>query len=87
VTATSDARLKDIIGDFEPRDLSGIRLAEFTWKASGEYAVSPIAQEVQEEAPEYVHADHEGILGVDKAGLALERVAFLEGVLRKAGLL
>jgi len=87
IIQTSDARLKDVIGEFAPRDLTGIRIAEYTWKDGGKYAVSPIAQEVAELAPEYVHEGTDGVLGVDKAGLALERVAFLEGVLRKAGML
>lgn len=43
VTATSDERLKDVIGVYEPRDLTGIDIYEFKWKSSGAYAVSPIA--------------------------------------------
>lgn len=87
VTQTSDARLKDIHGTFEPRDLGGIRIADYSWKATGNRGVSPIAQEVREIAPEYVMEAEDGTLSVDKAGLALERVAYLEGVLKKAGLL
>lgn len=89
VTATSDERLKDLIGVHEPRDLTGIDIYEFTWKESGVYALSPVAQKVRTSAPEYVvELDNDAkTLTVDKAGLALERVAFLEGVLRKAGLL
>lgn len=89
VTATSDERLKDVIRRHEPRDLTAIDIVEFTWKESGTYAISPLAQRVQKLAPEYVvELDNDfKTLTVDKAGLALERVAYLEGVLRKAGLL
>lgn len=43
VTATSDERLKDVIGVHEPRDLTDIDIYEFNWKDSGIYALSPIA--------------------------------------------
>lgn len=87
VTQTSDGRLKNVRGTFKPRNLTSVRIADYTWKATGLRGVSPIAQEVKAVAPEYVHEAEDGTLSVDKAALALERVAYLEGVLRKAGLL
>lgn len=71
---TSDERLKDDIADFVPRsnlaDL--IRFVSYVRKASNRYELGVIAQQLQLIAPEYVYEGEDGILGVDKAGLALE---------------
>lgn len=88
VSQTSDRRLKKSIRTAKPRDLRHIRLTRYKWRANGRPGLSPIAQEVEDGgASEYVHTAEDGIKSVDKAGLALERVAWLEMQLKKAGIL
>lgn len=82
VFQTSDRRLKKAIKTFKPRDLSDVRITQYVWKASGLPGVSPIAQEVPKE---YQGEDAHGNLLVDKAGLALERVAYVEALLKARG--
>lgn len=85
---TSDERLKEDIADFVPRDdlAELVRFVSYVRKASGRHELGVIAQQLQKIAPEYVYEGEDGILGVDKAGLALEvamglaiRVRDLEG--------
>lgn len=75
-SATSDRRKKKNIETYTARhnltDL--IRLCTYLWRDNDEIGLGVIAQEVQEIAPEYVFEDDDGVLSVDKAGLALECV-------------
>lgn len=78
-SATSDRRLKHIDAMVDPHDFSTIQLYNFTWIATGCHARGPMAQDIRDVAPEYVHADGQsGILSIDKASLALEWAASLE---------
>lgn len=86
-TYTSDATLKENIATHEPNDLTSIRLAQWDWKDGSGHGFGVVAQELQKKAPHLVSVKPDGHLGVDKAGLALERVAFLEGLLKRAGML
>jgi len=86
VTQTSDGTLKTDFKAFAPRDLSDVPIVNYAWKASGKRGLSPIAQTVRKSSPEYVHADEDGILSVDKAGVALERVAYVEAMLKRLGM-
>ena len=75
ITTTSDERLKRDITALVPRDLAAtLELFTFVWRESEETDLGVIAQRVREVAPEYVHEDGNGMLSVDKAGLALEAV-------------
>lgn len=85
---TSDERLKEDVADFVPRDdlAELVRFVSYVRKSSGRHELGVIAQQLQKIAPEYVYEGEDGILGVDKAGLALEvamglaiRVRDLEG--------
>lgn len=82
--ATSDARLKKNINSLAASDRLAdmLRFVEYLWKDSGERAVGVIAQEVRSVAPEYVFEDENGMLAVDKAGLALECVIGLAARVR-----
>lgn len=83
-TGTSDANLKKDITDYLARDRLAdmLRFVEFTWKATDEKALGLIAQEVREVAPEYV-IERDGILSIDKAGIALECVIGLAARVRE----
>lgn len=73
-TATSDERRKDNIERYTlTKDFSNLQLASWTWKHSDDKRRyhGVIAQDVAAIAPEYVF-DNDGVLSVDKAGLALE---------------
>lgn len=87
VVQSSDISLKNVIGGYAPRDLSSLSLKDWRWKSDDKYSIGLIAQDVQKVAPEYVHASEDGLLAIDKAAIALERVAYLEGIMHKAGLL
>lgn len=82
--ATSDARLKKNIRQRLPAERLAdmLRFVEYMWKDSGEESVGVIAQEVRSVAPEYVFEDENGMLAVDKAGLALECVIGLAARVR-----
>lgn len=86
--ATSDRSLKKNIRKAKANgslaDL--LELCTWMWKDGSGAGKGVIAQRVMEIAPEYVHRGHDGLLGIDKAGLALEcvigladRVRALEG--------
>lgn len=76
-TATSDARLKtNITPDAPQLGLSTLSLHNWLWASSSAPGRGVIAQHVLQVAPEYVHTNADGMLSVDKAGLALE-LAFL----------
>lgn len=83
-TATSDRNLKKDITDREVRERlpDMLRFVEYFWKDNDEHGVGLIAQELQEIAPEYVHETVEGVLSIDKAGLAVECVIGLSARLR-----
>lgn len=85
VTATSDVRLKEDIEACPGRKklLEALRHYRWKWKESGEPGIGVLAQEVQKHAPEYVHEDEEGVLSVDKAGLALEMMFAMIDVLEE----
>lgn len=77
--ATSDERLKHQITPEVPRAdlLDQIQFYSFKWIDNGRSDLGVIAQEVQRLFPEYVHANNDGNLGVDKASLSLELVLAL----------
>jgi hypothetical protein len=86
-TYTSDVRLKKNIKDVELRDLSGVPLVTWDWRQKGKGSGRGVlAQALQKLAPELVTADDKGHLSVDKVNMLLERVAYLEQKLKKAGL-
>ena len=78
-TATSDERLKHQITPEVPRAdlLDQIHFYSFKWIDNGRFDLGVIAQEVQRLFPEYVHANDDGMLGVDKASLSIELVLAL----------
>lgn len=81
---TSDERLKY---DIQPRVIRErladlLEICDWLWKANSSPGIGPIAQRVREIAPEYVHETEDGVLGIDKAGLALECVAGLSARVR-----
>ena len=84
-TGTSDRRLKKLIRKHVVReDLADmIALKTWLWKRTGEAGLGPIAQQVQDVAPEYVHRSDSGMLSVDKAGLAIEMAVGLAARLRR----
>lgn len=77
--ATSDERLKHQITPEAPRAdlLDQVHFYSFKWIDNGRFDLGVIAQEVQRLFPEYVHANDDGMLGVDKASLSLELVLAL----------
>lgn len=81
----SDRRMKtDIIGVVvDPFLADRVALFDFKWIATGAAGRGPIAQEVAEYAPRYVHGDPSSKYSIDKAGLALEAVVGLAARLRK----
>jgi hypothetical protein len=91
--STSDRKAKANIVKINPQRgiADQLKLASYTMRQSGESAVGPIAQDVQKYAPHRVSKNADtGLLGVDKAGLALdmiadlaERVRLLEKQLKK----
>lgn len=73
--STSDRNLKT---EIEYKDAPAgvadrLQLANFKWKQTGNACRSPIAQDVQEYAPDFVFESN-GTLYLDKAGLALELI-------------
>jgi hypothetical protein len=86
-TYTSDVRLKKNIKNVELRDLSSVPLVTWDWRQKGKGSGRGVlAQTLQKLAPELVTADEKGQLTVDKLNMVLERVAYLEQKLKKAGL-
>lgn len=83
--ASSDARLKKNIKTRLPSERLAdmLRFVEYLWKNNDEQGVGVIAQEVRVVAPEYVFEDENGMLAVDKAGLALECVIGLAARVRE----
>lgn len=83
--ASSDARLKKNIKTRLPAERlpDMLRFVEYLWKNNDEQGVGVIAQEVRVVAPEYVFEDENGMLAVDKAGLALECVLGLAARVRE----
>lgn len=75
---TCDTRAKDNIADakVDTHLADAIYIYDFTWRINGEPGRGPLAQQVQVLAPQYVF-DIDGMLRVDKAGLALEMVVGL----------
>ena len=66
VTAYSDASLKDIHHEIDrPGLIDNLVVYDITWKETGRNSITPVAQEVQQEAPELVHEDENGILHMD----------------------
>jgi len=57
--------------------LDQVHFYSFKWIDNGRFDLGVIAQEVQRLFPEYVHANDDGMLGVDKASLSLELVLAL----------
>lgn len=84
-SATSDRRQKKLVRKHVLReDLADlISLKTWVWKRSGEAGLGPIAQQVQDVAPEYVYRNDAGMLSIDKAGLAIEMAVGLAARLRK----
>lgn len=84
VIATSDARRKhDIVSRAIDTQLPDqIELYDWLWDGSNTRGTGVIAQHLQRYAPQYVYESDDGILGVDKAGLALEGVAALASRVR-----
>jgi hypothetical protein len=82
--ATSDRRLKKYVKKRKARqDLAdSLNFVSFTWKKDSRPDLGVIADEVREVAPEYVYEDDSGVLGVDKAMLALEAVIGLAARVR-----
>lgn len=72
--ATSDRRLKTDIERVGARQalLEVLGYYRFKWKLDGRDGIGVIAQEVLKVAPELVEKSEDGILHVNKAGLALE---------------
>ena len=72
---SSDVRLKKDIADYDAAPLWSFwpRLVSYHWKSTGEPDLGVIAQEVQQNFPELVHKDAEGMLGVayDKLAIVL----------------
>lgn len=83
--ASSDRRLKKLVRKQVVREDLADVLTFKSWvmKRTGEPGIGYIAQQVQDVAPEHVHRDPAGFLGVDKAGLALEMCAGLAARLRR----
>lgn len=72
-TATSDERLKqDMLPVTPDRNLELLSLHTWNWRGSGNPGRGVLAQQVKILAPDYVHESADGMLSVDKAGLALE---------------
>lgn len=71
---TSDERLKENIEDAVPRsDLADLlRFVSYIRKSSGRHELGLIAQDLKKVAPEFVYEGDDGILGIDKASLAIE---------------
>jgi hypothetical protein len=66
VTAYSDASLKNIHHEIDrPGLIDNLVVYDITWKETGRNSITPVAQEVQQEAPELVHEDENGILHMD----------------------
>lgn len=80
---TSDRESKSDISYSSARShiADHLSLADFTWKADGRRDRGLIAQDVVDIAPEYVY-ENEGVLGLDKAMLALEAVIGLAARVR-----
>jgi hypothetical protein len=83
--ATSDRELKDSLGRLQFReDLADqIQLWSWIWKGSDAAGRGPVAQEVQEYAPEFVAKSPNGYLSLDKAGLALATIPGIAARLRR----
>ena len=75
VTALSDIRKKDVVGDFELRvaDIAGASLIRFTWKDGHDkdIHVGGIAQEWKRLLPEAVREDADGTLSMDYGVIAV----------------
>lgn len=82
--ATSDRRKKKYIKKRKARqDLADrLNFVSFTWKKDNRPDLGVVADEVLKVAPEYVYESDDGILGVDKAMLALEAVIGLAARVR-----
>lgn len=91
VTATdhinsSDERLKH---DITPIEVATDHLADllqlctWLWNENDSPGIGLIAQEVQKVAPQYVTVGADGMLGIDKAGIALEAVIGLAARVRE----
>lgn len=71
--STSDRdQKKEIVYRDCTKNLQPLRMANWKWKSNNLPGVGVIAQDVLEIAPEYVFESPEGVMGIDKAGLALE---------------
>lgn len=80
LSASSDPRLKDDIKKVKARRelIEKLEYFSFKWKKDGVAGRSIMADKVQEIAPEHVHiGEEDGMLSVDKGGLALEMVLAL----------
>ena len=75
VTALSDIRKKDVVGDFDLRvaDIAGASLIRFTWKDGHDkdIHVGGIAQEWKRLLPEAVREDADGTLSMDYGVIAV----------------
>ena len=75
VTALSDIRKKDVVGDFDLRvaDIAGASLIRFTWKDGhdADIHVGGIAQEWKRLLPEAVREDADGTLSMDYGVIAV----------------
>jgi hypothetical protein len=85
VQSYSDRELKDGLSRLTFReDLADqIELWSFFWKGTGAPGRGPVAQEVQEYAPDFVGRGGNGFLSIDKAGLALASLPGLAARLRR----
>lgn len=83
--ATSDRRLKKLVRKHVLREdlADSLHLKTWVWKRTGEEGLGPIAQSVQDVAPEYVHRGPDGMLAIDKGGLAIEMAIGLAARLRR----
>jgi hypothetical protein len=82
---TSDERLKKGIKNRKARERLPdlLRFVEFIWKSTDKPGLGLLAQDLLKVAPEYVHEGEDGILGIDKMGLALECVIGLAARVRE----
>lgn len=83
-TSTSDVRLKRDLREFSARPIGrAVQLFDFAWRdaqLAGRRGLSPSAQAVRSNFPEYVRSANDtiGTLSIDKGGLSLEGVIFVQ---------
>lgn len=86
-TATSDARLKTNIKDYNPAaNILDLPVKEFDYIETGEHSIGCIAQDLQKMFPELVHEGENGYLSVNEGKLVyllLLKVKELESLIKK----